>query len=132
MTVEVLPPFNSDFGDLSKQLGLLDSIEPFSFDEMALLDAGNYDFPALAAAGSTAAVVPDLAGCWPQDTLLPQQPGSLAVPAQPAGCQDAASPGFVKLEDLHAAQLPGSTGASPASSGSQTSCYAPSCDGASR
>lgn len=125
MTVEVLPPFASDFGDLSKSFGFLDSVplEPFTFDEMAMLDAGTFDFPGLAAAGSPAAVVPDLTGCWPAEAAMDGA-------AAPAGGSPA--PDFVSLADLHAAQLPGAAGASPASSGSQTSCYAPSCDGASR
>jgi cyclic AMP-dependent transcription factor ATF-2 len=128
MTVEVLPPFASDFGDLSKSFGLLDNIEPFSFDEMAMLESASFDFPALAAAGSSAAaVVPDVVNYWPETDEMQQQAGQAGVAAPAA----ADTPGFVKLEDLNAAQLPGASRASPASSGSQTSCYAPSCDGAS-
>lgn len=129
MTVEVLPPFASDFGDLSKSFGLLDNIEPFSFDEMAMLESASFDFPALAAAGSSAAaVVPDVVSYWPEADGMQQQP-DLAAVAAPAAAD---APGFVKLEDLNAGHLPGASRASPASSGSQTSCYAPSCDGASR
>ncbi len=128
MTVEVLPPFSSDFGDLSKQLGLFDNMDPFTEDELALLETGTFDFPGVLT-GPAQAVVPDL---WALDAAK-QQHGASGSPCTLVGASSGTVvPDFVKLEDLHAAQLPAAAGTpSPASSGSHTS-YAPSVDDGSR
>jgi len=132
MTVEVLPPFASDFGDLSKQLGLLDSMDPFTEDELALLEAGTFDFPGVVS-GPTQAVVPDLGACWGVEDAAYAQQGATDGPCTLVGASSGTVvPDFVKLDDLHAAQLPAAARSpSPASSGSHTSCYDPSCDGGS-
>lgn len=120
MTVEAVSPFVSDFGDLSKQLGLLGDLD-FSSEE---LDQMSTDF--LSAPGLVPSLDPEF--CFAPPLLAqPMETGS-------ADGGSSGASGFIKLESLHAGSphsvLPLQAAASPASSGSQqTSNWSPSGEG---